>query len=146
MLVLHLGGLRGLVRWPRHEGVLGHVRVGPASAEAGGDPSREEAGSRPRADPESLDHERDAAVPGVHRVHRRRALSHDRWGWSRTPNWWWPDDRAWIVVSELDAPSTYIGGSAALTQAILDEPQLEAVPSHPDHRFDWLGDRINASG
>ncbi len=66
--------------------------------------------------------------------------------WSCTPNWWWPDDRAWVVVSELDAPSTYVGGSAALAQAILDEPQLEAVPSHPDHRFDWLGDRINASG
>ncbi len=64
-------------------------------------------------------------------------------GWSHTPNWWWPDDRAWIVVSELDAPSTYVGGSEALEQAILDEPQLEAVPSHPDHRFDWLGDRIN---
>jgi len=32
-------------------------------------------------------------------------------GWSHTPNWWWPDDRAWIVVSELDAPSTYVGGS-----------------------------------
>jgi hypothetical protein len=67
-------------------------------------------------------------------------------GWSCTPNWWWPDDRAWVVVSELDTPSTYVGGSAALAQAILDEPQLEVVPSHPDHRFDWLGDRINASG
>jgi hypothetical protein len=67
-------------------------------------------------------------------------------GWSHTPNWWWPDDRAWVVVSELDAPSTYVGGAAALAQAILDEPQLEAVPSHPDHRFDWLGDRINAPG
>ena len=67
-------------------------------------------------------------------------------GSSQTPNWSWPDDRAWVVVSELDTPSTYLGGSAALAQAILDEPQIEAVPSHPDHRFDWLGDRINASG
>ena len=67
-------------------------------------------------------------------------------GWSCTPNWWWPDDRAWVVVSELDAPSTYVGGPEALAQAILDEPQLEAVPSQPNHRFDWLGDRINASG
>ena len=65
-------------------------------------------------------------------------------GWSRTPNWWWPDDRAWIVVSELDAPSTYVGGSAELVQAIFDEPRLEAVPSDPTHRFDWDGDRINA--
>jgi hypothetical protein len=75
------------------------------------------------------------AVPGLTIRHQ-----------SLTPNWWWPDDRAWIVVSELDTPSTYVGGSAALVQAILDEPQLEAVPSHPDHRFDWVGDRINASG
>lgn len=65
-------------------------------------------------------------------------------GWSRTPNWWWPDDRAWIVVSELDAPSTYVGGSAELVRAILDERRLEAVPSDPTHRFDWDGDRINA--
>lgn len=64
-------------------------------------------------------------------------------GWSRTPNWWWPDDRAWIVVSELDAPSTYVGGSEGLVQAILSEPQIETVSSHPEHRFDWLGDRIN---
>jgi hypothetical protein len=65
-------------------------------------------------------------------------------GWSCTPNWWWPDDRAWIVVSELDTPSTYVGGSETLVQAILNEPQIEAVPSHPTHRFDWDGDRINA--
>jgi hypothetical protein len=67
-------------------------------------------------------------------------------GLSHTPNWWWPDDRAWIVVSELDAPSTYVGGSAELVRAILDEPRLEAVPSDPGHRFDWDGDRINAPG
>jgi hypothetical protein len=65
-------------------------------------------------------------------------------GWSQTPNWWWPDDRAWIVVSELDAPSTYIGGSEALVEAMLAEPRLETVRSDPNHRFDWLGDRINA--
>jgi hypothetical protein len=65
-------------------------------------------------------------------------------GWSHTPNWWWPDDHTWIVVSELDAPSTYIGGPAELVRAILDERRLEAVPSDPGHRFDWDGDRINA--
>jgi hypothetical protein len=64
-------------------------------------------------------------------------------GMSHTPNWWWPDDRAWIVVSELDAPSTYVGGSAELMRAIFDEPMLEAVPSDPTHRFDWEGDRMN---
>jgi hypothetical protein len=43
----------------------------------------------------------------------------------------------------VDAPSTSVGGSEALVQAILSEPQIEAVNSHPEHRFDWLGDRIN---
>jgi hypothetical protein len=47
-------------------------------------------------------------------------------------------------VSELDAPSTYIGGSAELVRAILDEPKLEAVPSDPGHRFDSDGDRTSA--
>lgn len=63
---------------------------------------------------------------------------------SQSPNYWWPDDRAWIVASELDAPSTYVGGSDRLVQAILANGDLEAVRSNPRHRFDWLGDRINA--
>jgi hypothetical protein len=37
----------------------------------------------------------------------------------------------------------YLSGSEALVQAILNEPQIEAVNSHPEDRFDWLGDRIN---
>ena len=64
-------------------------------------------------------------------------------GSGQTPNWWWPDDRAWIVVSELDTPSSYVGGSVALVEAILNEPRLEAVRSDTNHRFDLLGDRIN---
>jgi hypothetical protein len=64
-------------------------------------------------------------------------------GWSQSPNYWWPGDRAWIVVSEIDAPFTYVGGSTALAQALLAEPGLEVVPSDVRHRFDWLGDRIN---
>ena len=43
-------------------------------------------------------------------------------------------------MSELDTPSTYVEGSEALVQAILSEPQIEAVNSHPEHRFDWRPD------
>jgi len=64
-------------------------------------------------------------------------------GWSRSPNHWWPDDRAWIVVSEIDAPCTYVGGSAPLVEALLSEPGLEVVPSDLGQRFDGLGDTIN---
>jgi hypothetical protein len=42
-------------------------------------------------------------------------------------------------VSEGRPTTRYSGG---LVQAILSEPQIEAVNSHPEHRFDWLGDRI----
>jgi hypothetical protein len=64
-------------------------------------------------------------------------------GWSQSPNYWWPDDRAWIVVSEIDAPCTYVGGSASLAEDLLAEPGLEVVPSDLRHRFDWSGDLLN---
>ena len=52
MLVLHLGGLWGLVRWPGVPGVLGQVQVRDACPQTGSGPSRSEAGDRPRGDPE----------------------------------------------------------------------------------------------
>jgi hypothetical protein len=30
----------------------------------------------------------------------------------RSPNLWWPEDRAWCVATEIDFAWTYIGGSA----------------------------------
>jgi hypothetical protein len=44
----------------------------------------------------------------------------------RSPQWWWPEDRAWFVSSEIDDPWTYVGGPLALVEAILDS-DLEAV-------------------
>ena len=45
------------------------------------------------------------------------------------PNYWWPDDRASIVATEIDGFSTYVGGSQACVDAVLDSPLLEALPS-----------------
>ena len=146
MLVLHLGGIRGVVREPRPEHTY--------SETSGSAQRARKRGALRRAEREAATMEQipKASIMGG----MRRCLvftgSIDAvpdltiGDMSCTPNWWWPDDRVWVVVSELDAPSTYVGGSAALAQAILDEEQLEAVSSHPDHRFDWLGDRINAFG
>lgn len=55
--------------------------------------------------------------------------------WHVSPNYWWPENRAWCVVSELDATSTYIGGSKPLVEWILQSPDLEAVPVELGHRF-----------
>jgi hypothetical protein len=34
-------------------------------------------------------------------------------------NCWWPDDRAWCVVTDVDGDSTYVGGSPELTSRLL---------------------------
>jgi hypothetical protein len=49
----------------------------------------------------------------------------------RSPNLWWPDDRAWCVVTEIDFTWSYVGGSPACIDQILGDPQLEAVPTNP---------------
>jgi len=49
----------------------------------------------------------------------------------RSPNIWWPDDRAWCVVTEIDFTWSYIGGSPACIEQILGDPELEAVPTNP---------------
>jgi hypothetical protein len=36
----------------------------------------------------------------------------------QSPTYWWPDDRAWIVASEIDFDYTCIGGSRALIDLV----------------------------
>jgi hypothetical protein len=59
------------------------------------------------------------------------------------PNYWWPRDRSWIVVTEIDGFSTYVGASRRCIEGLLASPLLEAPPSALDHRFDIWGDSIN---
>jgi hypothetical protein len=49
----------------------------------------------------------------------------------RSPTLWWPDDRAWCVVTEIDFTWSYIGGSSACIEQILGDPELEAIPTNP---------------
>ena len=51
----------------------------------------------------------------------------DPFGW-RNPDLMWPDDRAWIVATDVDFWSLLIGGH----DQFLDELQ-RAVPTHADH-------------
>lgn len=48
------------------------------------------------------------------------------WRWYG-PNLWWPDDRAWLVASEIDLDSTYVGGARDTIDALLEEPSLEVL-------------------
>ncbi len=45
----------------------------------------------------------------------------------QTPNLWWPADHAWCVSSDIDLRSTYIGGSAALTDELAADARLEVA-------------------
>jgi hypothetical protein len=56
-------------------------------------------------------------------------------GWWQPPNIWWPDDRSWCVASEVDGYDTFVGGSQACIQAVLDSSGLEALPVAPDAEF-----------
>ena len=63
--------------------------------------------------------------------------------WGDSPNIWWPEDRAWCVATDIDLYDTYVGGSEECIQAILDHPDLEALPTSHDARVDVGGDTVN---
>ena len=48
--------------------------------------------------------------------------------YDQSPSLFWPDDRAWLVATDVDLDSTYLGGSAALVRDLLADGRLEAVP------------------
>jgi hypothetical protein len=63
-------------------------------------------------------------------------LSEVDWSY-RSPNLWWPDDRAWCVATEIDFKWTYVGGSSACIEQILTDPELEALPTKPE-QGNWM--------
>jgi hypothetical protein len=44
----------------------------------------------------------------------------------QSPSLWWPADRAWFVHTEIDAVSTYVGGSRALVDQLVGGQILES--------------------
>jgi hypothetical protein len=56
---------------------------------------------------------------------------------------WWPADRAWCVVTDIDLMSTYVGGSRACIDDLLDASDLEVVPSAVSDPVDTGADVIN---
>ncbi|MPY93173.1 MAG: hypothetical protein GEV08_08930 [Acidimicrobiia bacterium] len=43
------------------------------------------------------------------------------------PQWWWPDDRAWFVGTEIDHAWSYVAGSRSLIDEVLASPHWESV-------------------
>ncbi|MGW4196145.1 hypothetical protein [Streptomyces sp. NPDC005004] len=53
------------------------------------------------------------------------------------PEFWWPSDRGWVVTTDHDLLSTYVGCSAETARLLLAEPALETLPVTPWTRVDW---------
>ncbi|MEU5776053.1 hypothetical protein ABZ819_22510 [Streptomyces venezuelae] len=53
------------------------------------------------------------------------------------PEFWWPQDRSWVVTTDYDLLSTYVGCSSRTAERILTDDTLEALPVTPHTRVDW---------
>jgi hypothetical protein len=52
-------------------------------------------------------------------------------------NVWWPEDRAWCVMTEIDYSETYVGCSHACARALVADEQLQASTVTPLDRVDY---------
>lgn len=59
------------------------------------------------------------------------------------PSLIWPEDRAWVLVSEIDFDSTIVAGSAELVRALCADPAIEALPVPEDADLGWQADEVN---
>jgi hypothetical protein len=55
-----------------------------------------------------------------------------------SPAFWWPEDRAWFVSTEIDAQSTYVAGPGELIERLLATEGLEVHPATLDDPFDGI--------
>lgn len=62
---------------------------------------------------------------------------------SQSPNLFWPEDRSWCVVSEIDFDSTIVAGSSQLVAAVLAHPELEAWRVDPGDSLAYDSDTLN---
>ncbi len=61
----------------------------------------------------------------------------------QSANLCWPQDRAWCVATEIDFSWTYVGGSEACIQTLIEAEELEAMPTRIDHAISYEADNIN---
>ncbi len=62
---------------------------------------------------------------------------------AQSPSLLWPEDRAWVLVSEVDFDSTIVAGSPALIEALCADEHLEALPLPESADLTWDADAVN---
>lgn len=63
----------------------------------------------------------------------------------QSPNLWWPEDRAWLVASEIDYAWTFVGGARDLIAALVADARLETLEVTLDTKVDDTADGVNAA-
>ncbi|HET8570165.1 MAG TPA: hypothetical protein VFM93_14390 [Candidatus Limnocylindria bacterium] len=71
-----------------------------------------------------------------------RPLFQHAWHY-RSPNLWWPDDRAWCVATEIDLTYTYVAGTVECIEAVLAAPGIEALRARLDDGITIASDTLN---
>ena len=60
------------------------------------------------------------------------------------PSLWWPGDARWIVGTDIDLMTTYVGASSRAVEALLADERLEVLPVLPDSQsVTWEADKVN---
>jgi hypothetical protein len=59
------------------------------------------------------------------------------------PSLWWPADGKWIVGTDIDLMTTYVGASSRAVKALLADERLEALPVPDSQSVTWEADTIN---
>lgn len=62
------------------------------------------------------------------------------------PNYWWPEDRAWCVVTDTDFHWAYVAGTAACIEEILAVPVIDAYLTRPENPAHAWMDVLNDPG
>ncbi|MDR6506028.1 hypothetical protein [Arthrobacter oryzae] len=63
--------------------------------------------------------------------------------WPQSPSLLWPEDRSWVLVTEIDFDSTVVAGSAALIAELVAAPRVEALRISEGADLTWDADALN---
>jgi hypothetical protein len=59
------------------------------------------------------------------------------------PSLWWPGDAKWIVGTDIDLMTTYVGASNSAVEALLADEWLEVLPVPDSQSVTWEADTVN---
>lgn len=60
----------------------------------------------------------------------------------QSPQLWWPEDRSWVVATEIDFDSTIVAGARELIAALLAADQIETLEVGPDTSLQFDADTV----